>query len=333
MRKLHYDIYEGGNVGLSNVLISIEAALLIGYLHRRRVVFYCPHPIAGSDKTIFDLFDIDADYEIRQSNGYSDDDKEYRKDANILPCSLMNAALYEGSIEQSFYGLRTPVCFNPCWYGPTEIQTCDSNNLIYYSHLFSFGSELVRRNAIDWLRKSVRPKKTYIDIANQVAPTIPFTSLHIRRGDFKDWSGVSNLLPSLDDIDRKINQIHHHAPGGVLLHTDETDPAFLSHFVNLGCHLPDVALNRFALSKTEKGLVSMLIAAQSENFAGTFCSTFTGLIQRWRLWNGKSAVSETGAFDYVLPEGYSLPTGSGQYGWNRCPVASPQWMREWPECV
>ena len=96
--------------------------------------------------------------------------------------------------------------------------------------------------------------------------------------------------------------------------------------------------------------LSQLVACEARDFVGSFTSTFTSLIQRYRgnkgmpesfkfLWNelpDEGARVERGchATSECVPmeHGVMVEEFLGPYSWNRFnPRIDPAWMREWPE--
>ena len=69
MKVLHYDLYQNQKVGMSNVVMSVENALIIAFLTRReKIIFYGNELLFNSqNKQIQDLYSILFDVEFKQA--------------------------------------------------------------------------------------------------------------------------------------------------------------------------------------------------------------------------------------------------------------------------
>ena len=163
----------------------------------------------------------------------------------------------------------------------------------WYSHFF-----LLKQDEFVQLRDLIRqiiPKAHYSQYADEVVKSLGrFNALHVRRGDFFDWWVT---VPPAEEILRNISGlVPRHEP--LLICTDSSgDEAYFQPFFELfpdACFLDRLILehpmwaarlNGLPFSDDGVlGLLTQLIAAQANVFAGTLFSTFTAHIHRQRLF-------------------------------------------------
>lgn len=332
MKTLHYNIYENGNVGMSNILMSIENALLIAKLtNRDHVIFYGEHPIfnSKSKKTIFDVYDIKYNYSL----SYGDIPEHVTK----FKYELHNACIYEGEVPtKDFLNGRTNLINLEQYKDVEHIGTLNSNTLSFYSYLFYFSNSNKRKLLQDFIKNSVVPKQKYINEANNLIEQLKslygeYNSIHVRRGDY--------LLTDSENKNIECNDLFIPFDNNKLLvvHSDESSDYFSClkdkyskiWYIDRALHGDEV----------EKGIVSMLVASHSSDFIGTMYSTFTSYIQRYRMYNG---YREDFKFLYSQDKDVSLVNGRfkessfGENTWNRISLSSKLksicfWFREWQE--
>lgn len=332
MKILHYNIYEEGRVGMSNILMSIENALLIAKLtDRDKIVFYCPKNIFNSkDKKIFDLYDIDFEYEISLTS----------IDESIvsLEHGLHNLCIYTDEYPtKNFLNGRTNVLNINDYTKYQEFRTKNNETLGFYSYLFYFSDNNKRKVLQDWLKNTLKPKQRYLDYAKDIVNQIrsvygTYSSIHVRRGDYLF---TSNRNKDIQCQDLDLSNLNNN--NLLIIHSDESSDYF-------SC-LKDKYKNIWYIDNTlsgdtvEKGLVSLLVASYSDDFIGTMFSTFTSYIQRYRMYNG---LTEDFKFLYSQKEDVLLynnrfkESSFGENTWNRITINDSLrqicfWFREWQE--
>jgi GDP-fucose protein O-fucosyltransferase len=340
MKILHYNLYNDGNIGMCNAMMSIENALIIALLtNRDKIVFYSNEKLynTNSNKTIFDLFDISFNHEIVYSN-------EIDKSIKEIPYEFSDICFYsKDEPSKEFLNNRTNTVDLSTYIDVNEIRTLNNMTLGWYSYLFYLKEN--RKYIIEYIRDSFKPKKRYLDLCNNYVYSIKkeygsFESIHIRRGDYLNVPNTKNKEVDLVKLSESLlSEIDRSSL--LLLHTDEEDD---SYFNSLKLNFNslwniDLELNKYELDKSEKGLVSLLIASHSNNFIGTLYSSFTGFIQRYRMYNSfkeefkylYSQIDGVDLIDFKLKE-----ESTGSNTWNRILLPDGYkgmsfWFREWPE--
>jgi hypothetical protein len=323
MRFLKFDLYEGGNVGFFNNLMSLELAVGLSALSNRRLLLNRPeHPIFNSENehTILGLVDLFFPHQTGSFDGMRG---EFLPDLHSTRIARADLTEYD----------RAPV-----------LSTCNNHTLGYYSYVLPQDERITY--ACNHL---IAAKEPYQRLASSIVKELQtrygrFASVHIRRADFLD-NHQQTEATSLEEIRHNIAC---HVPSGcfLLIHSDEKDGDYFAPILEAypdHC-LIDVALfhefHPHALDSAEIGLVSALVACQSDIFLGTMFSTFTGYIQRRRLLSGKG-----GEFLYLYnqrPEclafrdGRILESRTSGPTWERIEMSDELksicfWWREWPE--
>lgn len=356
MKKLHFHVYNGGNIGLCNALMSVECGLLIGYLTGRRVIFYIEKPLFNTERglSLFDLFDINMPFEVRQGPAPAHITK--------LPANLHNTVLcYNAQPDRAFFNDRPNTIDLAGYDHVEELATMDNQTLAYYSYLFYF-PVAKREKAHAFIKNAIQPKERYVQAAKGVLDSIRehypagFNSIHVRRTDYSTQPDMRNGVVTAEEILPKM-QANFGQDKLLIIHTDEQDENYFTPVTqyyqrnwmidkSLAGQFPDMA---------ERGLVSLLVAAASECFMGTMGSTFTGIIQRYRRYADKY---EPFLYLYsqrplpvmtddnqsmlqpaieLLGNGKMKEESFGRYSWNRMnhPWEVKQqafWYREWPMC-
>lgn len=323
---INYHLYENGSIGMCNALMSVENALIIALLKKTEVNFIHSGKIFNSEKgfNIFDLYDFD--YHI------------YHNKENKLPkltFDLHNAVIYKDSYpNHSFINGRSNM-INLNNIG--DFETMNSNTLGFYSYLFCLSNN-ERNIVLNFIKKFIRPKQKYIDIAKQIISSIgEYNCIHVRRGDYLNIpNSNNNKVASKDFIGVMKGNF---TDRNVLVVSDEIDRSYFEYLRNeyilkfIQDYLPSY------LDSSEKGLVSMIVASYSKGFIGTLKSTFTAIIQRYRKFNG---FKEDFRYLYSQHKDLKLENGrmlnkDGLYSWNRVIMPnelmnSAFWIREWDEC-
>jgi GDP-fucose protein O-fucosyltransferase len=325
MRFLKFDIYEGGHIGFFNSLMSLELGVGLSVLSNRRLLLNVPpHPIFNSEKQL-NLLDLVELFFPHQAGCFANLEGEFLPD---LHCCRISAT------DLLDFDQATVLC------------TRNSHTLGYYSYVLPFDERVIY--ACNHL---IAVKEPYRRVATSIVNELRrqygrFASVHIRRGDFVN---VHNQTASVTLEEMRYNIGCHVSPDCFLLiHSDEMDPDYFGPLLEVfprHC-LIDVALFRelypHSLDTAEIGLVSALIASQSDIFLGTMFSTFTGYIQRKRLLNGMN-----GGFLYLynqrpdslaFRDGEILESGTSGPTWERVEMSDDLksicfWWREWPESV
>jgi hypothetical protein len=325
MRFLKFDLYEGGHVGFCNNLLSLELAVGLSVLSNRCLLFSRPHhPIFNSDKqlNLFDLVDVFHPHHIGSFEGLK---------GELLPDLHANRLVSADLFERQ----EAPV-----------LATRNTSTLGYYSYTLPFDTRVIY--ACNHL---IHIKEPYRLLARAIVRKLQrqhgrFGCIHVRRADFSyDHDQVDAVA-----VDEICANVRCHIPSDCLLliHSDETDEEYfrpLLQFYPKHLMIDAVLFREFfphRLDRAEIGLVSALIACESDMFLGTMFSTFTGYIQRKRLLNGKG-----GGFLYLYNQrpgclafenGRILESGSSGPTWER--IGMPDdlrsicfWWREWPESV
>lgn len=305
--------------------MSLELAVGLGALSNRCLLFSAPHhPIFNSEKAlnVFDLVDVFYPHEVGCFDNLGG---EFLPDLHAN--RLVSADLFERK--------AAPV-----------LATCNDSTLGYYSYTLPFN-----RSVIYACNHLIQIREPYRRLAHSIVRELrgrhgSFACIHVRRADFlSDHDQASTV--TADEICRNI-QCHVSPDCLLLIHSDETDEDYFRPILELyPNHLMiDVLLFRAffpgTLDPAEIGLVSALVACESDMFLGTMFSTFTGYVQRRRLLNGKP-----GDFLYLynqrpeclaFEDGRILESNSSGPTWER--ISMPDdlrsicfWWREWPESV
>ena len=336
MKVLHYNLYQNQKVGMSNVVMSVDNALIIAFLTKRdKIIFYGDEYLyLSSQKRIQDLYDIHFSVEFK-------DAQEKPTNIELLPSNFYDTVFYyKDEPNAAFINKRTNIIDLADWENKEEFGTLNNETLSYYSYLFYL--ESIRIPILNRLKSVFRPKTHYVDIAQNIVNELAknyqgFNSIHVRRGDYllvqaeNKNNTAEDFLPVIEEHLEK-NKL-------LIIHTDEIDEAFFlpikekySNLWFVDSTLPGEAV--------EKGLISMLIASYSDKFIGTMKSTFTGLIQRYRIYNGKLedfTYLYSQFPDIALEKGQFKKEAFAQYPWNYSYLTSTFkqiafWVREYESC-
>ena len=356
--------------GLSNQRMELELKVGLAHLTKRTLVlpdaieiWRGPHPSrplrAARAATLTDLFELPpGPITYQEFNQRCPDvtpvslswrsDQEDACSAYFVSSSLK---YLPNEIVQKFANGRRHAWINKPKFEEQLVVVSAHRMLGWYSYFF-----LVRQDEFVQLRDLIRqitPKAPYSQYADEVVKSLGrFNALHIRRGDFLSrWVIVPDAREILHNISSLIPR---HEP--LLICTDSSaDKAYFQPFFELfpeACFLDELILQHptWAARMNDLpfsdegvlGLLTQLIAAKANVFAGTLFSTFTAYIHRQRLFE-----RDERAFKYV-----SNPFADAQlcfvdcefksdrkdlFTWNRLSYPLPpsvfSWFREWPEAL
>jgi len=325
MRFLKFDLYCGGNVGFFNLLLSLELGVGLSILSRRRLLLSLPeHPVFNSEKrhNLLDLVELSYPHQTGRFENL------------------------EGALLPDLHTTRINASDVSRFDEATVLSTCNDNTLGYYSYVLPVDERIIYA-----CHHLIAIKATYRRAAAAIVREMRlrhggFASVHIRRMDFLDEHDQPGAVTP-EEIRHTIGC--HVSPNQFLvIHSDEKDRNYFAPILEAyprHCLIDDALFREFypeTLDLTEIGLISALIAAQSDIFLGTMFSTFTGYIQRKRLLNGKN-----GGFLYLynqcpdcldFQDGRILENGGSGPTWERINMSDDLksisfWWREWPESV
>lgn len=323
MRFLRFDLYEGGNVGFFNNLMSLELGVGLSALSNRRLLLNYPaHPIFNSERqrTILDLVELSFPYQI---GNFVDLPCEFLPDLHSTQIRLSDLTEVD----------RVPV-----------LSTRNASTLGYYSYVLPADERVT--NACNYL---IAIREPYRRLASSIVKGLrdqhgEFASVHIRRMDFLNDYGQTELV-SPEEIQYNMGC---HIPRDcfLMIHSDEINVDYFAPILKVWpnhCLIDRALFHQFhpdTLDSAEIGLISALVACESDFFLGTMFSTFTGYIHRKRFINRKS-----GDFLYLynqrpdclqFRDGHILENGNSGPTWERIDMADDLrsicfWWREWPE--
>lgn len=344
MKVLHYPIYYGQNVGMCNVLMSVECGIMMALATgREKVVFYYKSSIARSNKNINDLFDFS------NKNLVIEFVKGELPDGKVIPGDFSNTMFYIGELpdDQFVYNRKNQVNLAE-FVNNDQLVFASSMTLGFYSYMFYFGHN--RDWYVDTLRDTIQIKPEYISVADAWGRILinnegkaGYRSVHIRRGDYSSVNYWKNKDVTDEEILSSLSLIFP-KDTNLLVHTDDEGGSLESV---LSGHFKSVTMIDKRLKKsnpfydnTQIGLISIILASRSSDFIGTMCSTFTGFIQRYRMYN---MYKDQFRYLYSQFDGIALdrntgtmPYGSFQkYQWSDQSYPQPFkesafWNREYP---
>lgn len=332
MKTLHYQVYQNGNVGMCNILMSIENALLIAKLtNRDKIIFYCNHHIFNSENklTIFDVYNINYNYEVSKL--------DVDESITSLQYDFHSGCIYNNDTPtKDFLNGRTNIININDYKQLEEFRTLNSSTLAYYSYLFYLSNHNERKVLQDWLKETLKPKDVYINQANQIVKSVKeiykgFNSIHVRRGDYLYTQNTKNKDVNVIDFNLTFPKDEL-----LIINTDEKDETYFKDLDYPNVWFIDKSLTG---DTVEKGIISMLVSSHSNDFVGSMFSTFTGYIQRYRMYNG---LKEDFKYLYSQRDNLKLvnnriPEDSfGENTWNRNKLPDDLkqiafWFREWQE--
>ncbi len=314
MKFLIYNIYRRGDAGLSNLMMSLELAVVMAKLTDRVLI------LAGNNTPVANI----VPYASILTNAHP----SRVTDLVETPVPWLG----EEAVNLAAFA-PYDICEKPAWdavfyYPPTlsfhsedflrfagrrrKFITVDetinsapaiamsggagADTLSFYSTFFYLDAES-QRQAYDVLR-AMTPKRAFADLAARVARDIgPFNAVHVRRGDFKKTFGTTTLDRTGRDIVEALEP-HFARDDRLVVLTDEADDPvfddvrsayadiiFLDHHIlrDYRCDFLDLPMH----DSIALAYLSQLVAAASQDFVGTMTSTFTSMIQRMRGNHGK----------------------------------------------
>ena len=321
---MNYHLYENGNIGMCNALMSAENALILAFLSNQNINFIHSGKIFNSEKklTFFDLYDIN--YNIVHN--------QYIQTETTLPYDLHNTVIYKNKIpDLEFINDRNKI-INLKDY--TTFSTKDSNTLGFYSYLFCLDKN-EKYQIENFIQHCIKPKQKYEKEALRILKELPsFNCINVRRGDYLYIPNNKNNQVSVQDFLPVIEYHFDNKP--LLVVSDETDKSYFKLLESKYQvkYIQDLIVGEY--DTAERGLIALIVASYSANFIGTLKSTFSAIIQRYRKYNG---YTEDYKFLYSQDDNLILQNGKmlekvGKYNWNK--VYLPQnlkeinfWIREW----
>jgi hypothetical protein len=220
-----------------------------------------------------------------------------------------------------------------------------------YSYFFLVQPEKRKRFLSNMAK--IQPKVEYLNLAQKITKEIAeYNAIHVRRGDFKSWwvktatpESVLSTISGFMSADKPL----------VICTDNSQEGMFFSPIAKaypksllLDEHIEREYQSEIAAlpysDASVVALLSILVAANAKEFAGTPFSTFTSAIHRRRMQRQKGQQQRFihNPFDPVLTpmkEGVFLETKAGPFSWNRLNLQLPEtanalaWFREWPEAV
>jgi hypothetical protein len=324
---MNYHLYEDGNIGMCNALMSVENALIIALLTNVNVNFIHSGKIFNSEKklTIFDLYDFEHDisHNLPIKNLYK------------LQFDFHNTVICKDTYPTKEFMNGRKVVMNLNKF--SEFETLNSNTLAFYSYLFCLSND-EKIKVFNFVKDKIKPKEKYNSVAmNIVKELYPFNCINPRRGDYLYIPNNKNGVVKSDDFLPVMK--YHFDTKKVLIVSDETDKSYFSSLSNKF----DLRFIQDYIPKdfdtAERGLIALIVASHSSEFIGTLKSTFSAIIQRYRKFNG---FNENFKFLYSQQDDLILDKGrmiekSGSFSWSRVQIPDSLktisfWMREWEEC-
>lgn len=374
-----YLLYKNYESGLNNDLMSLELAVGLASLTGRKLVYYGSNgdekgliPVRGGRffrvpesrksiinnqriPTVLDILDK-LPIELVDYSEFQADFKRHQMSQYNSKVRLVNAvfvpsdAVVMPNILAEFAEGRTILrdVEQDVWH----LSEC---NLGFYSRFFylptpSFVSQM----------EAICPKPVYRQFADKISQKLgDFNGIHVRLTDYRKF------IPQIDCnySDRVLAHLRStFSPEELLvICTDESDNLdFFSPILSEYKHhifLDQLIIQEFKeelknLPFTDEqtlGLICNLVMANSQEFAGTLRSTYTGMIHRnWLRNKVKSHLNPTQlSFKFIdsgfregevaFKAGMFVETQPGLFSWNRLSwplhTESKSWFREWPESV
>jgi hypothetical protein len=319
MQYLRFTLYNKGQCGISNAVMSLECGLGLALLLDRALVLEGNHSPTAN---LVSHLGLPNDHRARITDLYE------------MPLPWVEAEDFENLPTKTLR--RRTLCSEPLhsalFYWPPTLKLDDpdlllfangkprtnfltarqedrnvdvlevdgSATLSFYSYFFYLPAP--QRATLYAMLRRFHPKACYREFAARVAATIgDFNAAHIRLGDFRATYGTTTNDRSPADVLDALEP-HFETAKTLVICTDESDNTeffrpilarypralFLEPYI-----LNDAELRRAFLElpyhdDMALALVSQLVAAASQNFIGSMTSTFTAMIQRMRGNLGKA---------------------------------------------
>ncbi|MBI4819190.1 MAG: hypothetical protein HY791_23160 [Deltaproteobacteria bacterium] len=357
-------IFPGYYSGFSNNRMSLDIAVGLAHLTGRTLVpysFRIPRRVRSLRDPRRPLSIVPELFDIPVSN--TDEYWEERRNpfAQALECSwagICESMFYTSEAlredQDRFQQFRNGRQFVYS-FGPREDEAPDlhikSQTLGFYSYFFHL-PEPEHRGLLK-VMKSLRPKAAFLQLTKRIVRSIgPFNAIHLRRGDFVSapFTPRARSVSGREIATNLSTRMGPELPLVVCTDGSPNDEIFGSirkHFRQV--LFLDQALQsewRRELSELPQSdelviaLLSQLVAARAEVFAGTIFSTFSALIHRERGFLGKPAeflycYNEFSPADVRYQRCEYLADEDGAFSWNRTRIpVNPHaygWVREWNE--
>ncbi|WP_254173460.1 hypothetical protein [Planktothrix pseudagardhii] len=374
-----YLLYKDYESGLNNNLMGLEIALGLAYLTQRKLVFYGSVgeeknilPVRGGyflsvpesrkhiiniDKlpTILDLVDqlpipiLTYSEFLQETQGKNL--SHYHSDVRLVNAVFVpNNITINPKVLSNFAENR--IIVQDVEQDILQFSTC---NLAYYSRFFYLPSP-----SLYSLMEAIQFKPIYRNLADKISQTLgQYNGIHIRLTDYR------NCIPHREEdhpylVLKTLKEIFP-SEEMLLICTDESEnmdffnpilksyqnSIFIDQFI-IGNFLQEFKELPFTDEQT-LGLICNLVMWNCQKFAGSFSSTYTGIIHRNLLRNQLKKPVHPSALTFKFVESGFFPgevqfhLGSypeinpGLFSWNQIhlPIVSEMksWCREWPESV
>ena len=243
MKSLVHTLYRRGQAGLSNLMMSLELAVVMARLTDRVLI------LAGNNTPAANVVTYDGVLTNTNPSRVTD----------LVDVPV--AWLGEDAVNLAAFAPHD-LCDKPAWdtifYHPpglsldsedfvrfagkrTKFVTADdalnmvpalafsggpgADTLCFYSTFFYLDAES-QRQAFDVLGK-ITPKRGLADLATRVARDLgPFNAVHVRRGDFKLTFGTTTLVRSGRDVVEALEPLFSRDARLVVLTDEADDPVF-----------------------------------------------------------------------------------------------------------
>jgi uncharacterized short protein YbdD (DUF466 family) len=374
-----YLLYKDYESGLNNNLMGLEIAVGLAYLTQRKLVFYGS---VGEDKkilpvrggyflsvpesrkhiinidqlpTILDLVDklpipiLNYSEFLAETKGKNL--SHYQSQVRLVNAVFIpNHITIDPKVLSDFAENR--IIVQDVEQDILEFSAC---NLSYYSRFFYLPSPTLYS-----LMEAIQFKPIYRNLADKISQTLgQYNGIHIRLTDYRNWIPHREadhpylILKTLKEI---------FPPEELLLIcTDESENMdFFNPILNY--YKNAIFIDQFIIANFQKefknlpftdeqtlGLICNLVMWNCQQFAGSFRSTYTGIIHRnwFRKQLRKQLNPSKLTFKFVesglspgevqFHQGSYAEINPGLFSWNRIhlPVVTEMksWCREWPESV
>tara|TARA_Y100001970_G_scaffold284252_1_gene401217 strand:- start:3019 stop:4887 length:1869 start_codon:yes stop_codon:yes gene_type:complete len=210
------------------------------------------------------------------------------------------------------------------------------NNLFgHYWYDIYPGNAEERNKLKNKINKCFRYKSKFYQLQDRVHEKLgKYNSVHIRRNDFTFVH--PNKLESISNSDKLLETLYAFFSVSTPLYiaTDEKDKSFFDGIrKKYDIYFYDDF--SFDLSKLEKDAMEQVICSQSENFVGTYPSTYTKRINVMRGLEGRQATDDIGINLIINPKDrisqdivnpWKEKNNSKRWGWDES--SHPQWKLE-----
>ena len=249
--------------------------------------------------------------------------------------------LKENSASRSSLCIYTPELQEQDWlHFPVMRVNGEKTRFLVYFYAFLFFQDW-RQDL--WVKRFIRDHVRYVDEIQCAAARIvqalrkraskrnqngEFDTMHVRRGDFKEWYDYTMVEPA--EIYKMI-KTNIPKKATIYIATDEEDKSF---FDLLKKHYDVVFMDDFMdllgdINPNFYGNIDQLVASKGRVFYGCYSSTFTGYINRLRGYH-TDAMQLKGYELGITPSYYYIDDESLYDMQHYYPVLKPFWEREFP---